>query len=385
MRAHLDKRDRVIQLDWGWPSPELQATDTLASVMKECSGRAGFSDALFYGQRAGNLKERESLAAALTRLESTEVHADSLILTSGAGVGLDLLLGAHNGQHKLCFTQALTYHNALGIIRDRGFSTEPLRETEHGAFDFLKIEEQFRRAPGSLCYLVPTYSNPGGTSIDVLARKTLIELATRYDVQIISDEVYRFLSFDGEVTEPLAELDPSGEVVVSLGSFTKLGGPGLRLGWLRFGTTFSESSWGKRVLGRNVVVNGGCLNQFSAWVVAQWLSAGYLDTHVTHIRRCLSERASAFVGALRTHLPADRVSFESPEGGYFIWLDLQNASPPRVLDELKEIGVVVRDASVFRSGAEVAKSGFRLSFSYYGEEALCEAACRLGRFFHEKY
>ena len=103
-----------------------------------------------------------------------------------------------------------------------------------------------------------------------------MDLALRYNVKIIADEVYRLLPFRKQSAQAsFASLDPSGECVVSLGSFTKIAGPGLRLGWLEFGSSVTESSWASRISTQSVFINGGCLNQFSAWVVSQWLDGGF--------------------------------------------------------------------------------------------------------------
>ena len=66
------------------------------------------------------------------------------------GVGLDLILESVSEERRLVLRSLLTYHNALGIIRDRGFSTLALAETEDNELDLEKIEAQFRRCQSYL-------------------------------------------------------------------------------------------------------------------------------------------------------------------------------------------------------------------------------------------
>ena len=370
----------VIRLDWGWPAPELQATQSLQEILAEVGTKNGFHDAVFYGQREGNPLERQTLAQALSLAGPAEVQPDCLILTSGAGVGLDLILGSHASPSRVCFTQALTYHNALGIIRDRGFSTVPLAESDDGTLDFQVIEEQFRTHSGALCYLIPAFSNPCATTLSDIERERLVSLATRYNILIVADEVYNLLTFGDWVPQSLASLDPSGANVVSIGSFTKLAGPGLRLGWLEFGCSSSKSVLAQRILNRSVVVNGGCLNQFSAWVVGQWLRAGHFLPHLEGVRKTLATRARVLTESLRLNLDAAQVDIREAEGGYFVWLTLQQTRASNVVDELKQYGVGVRPAAAFRCHKTVACNGFRLSFSYYDEATLEEGARRLGQY-----
>ena len=76
------------------------------------------------------MRTRESFARTLCADGDQERFATSIVVTSGAGIGLDLILGECQRRTNTCFTQSLTYHNALGIIRERGFSTLALAETE---------------------------------------------------------------------------------------------------------------------------------------------------------------------------------------------------------------------------------------------------------------
>ena len=371
-----------IRLDWGWPSPELQATKSFATVLESSTHEDDVSDALFYGQRPGNMLERESLAAALSLPGVTPVVPEALILTSGAGVALDLLVGAHASPASVCFTESLTYHNALKIIRDRGYTTIPLARHPDGSLDFTRIEEQFRANPEALTYIVPSFSNPCGETMSPESRKALVTLASQFGIVIIADEVYRFLSFGEDIGESLASLDPEGATVASLGSFTKLAGPGLRLGWIEFGCPAADSKLAQSVLETGLMINGGCLNQFSAAMVGKWLRAGHFEPHLAQVRTCLSTRAQRLYSALHRHLESDAVHFEAPQGGYFLWMKPapgQQRNLSRVFDAA---GVGAREASVFSSREDGTETGFRLSFSYYGEAALEEAARRIGRSFY---
>lgn len=80
-------------------------------------------------------------------------------------------------------------------------------------------------------YTIPTFHNPTGTELSPERRTRLLALADAYAFGIISDEPYNLLSLDTLPTRTsLASLDASGRVV-SLGSFSKILSPGLRLGW----------------------------------------------------------------------------------------------------------------------------------------------------------
>lgn len=99
-----------------------------------------------------------------------------------------------------------------------------------------------------LLYIIPVHNNPRGTILPLQRRAKLVRLSQQYGFTIIADEVYQLLTFPSSTPAPAplravhddaavnAEGDaPSassgaGNTVVSLGSFSKIMAPGLRLG-----------------------------------------------------------------------------------------------------------------------------------------------------------
>jgi DNA-binding transcriptional MocR family regulator len=75
-----------------------------------------------------------------------------------------------------------------------------------------------------------------------------MELALRFNILIVCDDVYDKLSFpdasandiDGMETVRLVQLDTSGRHVISNGSFSKIFGPGIRMGWIETGPWLAE-------------------------------------------------------------------------------------------------------------------------------------------------
>ena len=98
-----------------------------------------------------------------------------------------------------------------------------------------------------LLYLVPQHSNPRGTSLPLPRRQALVALAERFGFLLLCDDVYAMLSFPSaeppprlltldqafrsRAAAPAAASSEEGHVL-SLGSFTKILAPGLRLGWI---------------------------------------------------------------------------------------------------------------------------------------------------------
>lgn len=105
--------------------------------------------------------------------------------------------------------------------------------------------------------------------------------------------------------------------VVSLGSFSKIMAPGLRLGWIDAAPALLQKLRRDGVLG-----SGGSIAPLASGIAHSCLELGLLQQHMHGtVRPALQRNCAALSEALRQHLPAG-CHFLQPEGGYFIWLQL---------------------------------------------------------------
>jgi DNA-binding transcriptional MocR family regulator len=70
-------------------------------------------------------------------------------------------------------------------------------------------------------------------------REKLVSLAEEYGFLIVADEVYQLLAYISTPPPPMTYFDTSTRVL-SLGSFSKILAPGLRLGWMQANPSLLE-------------------------------------------------------------------------------------------------------------------------------------------------
>src|SRR5579875_3729911 len=92
------------------------------------------------------------------------------------------------------------------------------------------LERIFEKERPRLAVLTPNFQNPTGATIPEGARKQILELARRFGVIIVEDDLYGSLRYFGEDVPAMKALDECGDVIL-LGSFSKIAFPGLRVGW----------------------------------------------------------------------------------------------------------------------------------------------------------
>ena len=96
-----------------------------------------------------------------------------------------------------------------------------------------------RKAGGpKFIYTIPNFQNPGGVTMSLARRRRLIEVARERELLILEDNPYGLLRYEGEPLPTLYSLDAeaagrggASDLVIYLGTFSKILSPGLRLGW----------------------------------------------------------------------------------------------------------------------------------------------------------
>lgn len=358
----------MIDLGIGQPAPSLLPL----KIMQEAAQHRlhqGEPSLLAYGLEQGDGYFRLALAEFLTNGYRVPVDAEQLLVTAGASQALDLICTLYTQPGDTVFVEEPSYFLALRIFADHGLKVISLPVDSDGLNMAMLAEKLAEHQPAFL-YTIPTYHNPSSLTLSASKRQQLVELSKRHNFFIVADEVYQLLSFDTTPPPPLISYDRSG-TVLSVGSFSKILAPGLRLGWLQGSPKLLEP-----VLKCGLLDSGGGLNPFTSGIVRSVIELGLLDEHLSKLRTVYHQQATAMTSALHRHLP-ETVSFIEPKGGFFIWLQFpQSADVETLLPELRRQNVNVQPGIKFSASGEL-KNYARLSFAYYNSDELAEGVKRL--------
>jgi 2-aminoadipate transaminase len=356
----------VINLAIGQPSPRLLPIDALADASAKQLRSNTDPLLLQYGVGLGHPGFRASLARVLTEEYRQPVAANELMITGGISIALTLVseVFARRGQVVIC--EDPTYFLACGVFASAGLEVRGV-PVDHDGLDVEALE----RLLGSgvrpaFVYCVPAFQNPTGACLAPERARRLVELAEIHDFVIVADEPYVLLHYGDLLPGSLTQYDQGRGRVLSLGSFSKLLGPGLRLGWAHGTPGLID-----RLAQHGAIRSGGCQNPVVAQIVHPLLDDGFLQAHVGELREVFGGRSRALSEALRERLPEAR--FVEPQGGYFCWVDLGERAGG-LLERSKDVRwlpgsrcAVDRDLGRFA----------RLSFAFYEADELVGAIGRL--------
>ena len=367
--------DGVIDLGWGHPSPRLHPTDALNVAAQSVLGTQS-AVPLQYGAVQGFGPLLESLAAWLSTQQSYggPVAPEALFLTAGASAAIDLATTLYATAGDTVIVEEPTYYLIEQIFVDHGLNVAGVpTDTEGLDTDALAVLLESGEFPRpKLLYTIPTYQNPNGSVLPLQRRQRLIDLAQRHGFTIIADEVYQLLHYGPPPPPPLAMLDDSPDgCVVSLGSFSKILSPGMRLGWVH-----ASPGVIRRFVESGVAASGGGLSHFAATLAHAMLESGSLQDNLATLRRVYGQRHDDVARLLHAEF-SDAVDFTPPGGGYFYWLTFRDGTnTDALLSTARESGVSYRPGTAFS-----ASGGFidalRISISLYETDEIAEGLSRL--------
>ncbi len=374
----LSERSDVVSFSGGLPDPAIFSLEKIA----ECTSRVMTDqghEALNYGPNPGYARLREWLVGWMEEREGVKSSTDGIQVTTGGLEALHLVCLALLDPGECVVVGAPTYLAALHVFRAHQVQIESVDVDEEGLNPdslkdcLLRLERTGKRA--KFLYLVPTFQNPTGVTLSTARRKKILDLCRRFDLPIVEDNAYADLRYDGEPVPSFRSLAP--EMVIFLHTFSKIFGPGIRLGWIAADPSLIST------LGLCKLGTDQCPNTLTQRILYECAIEGCIDEHISRSIELYRGKRDTLLEELNSQMPAG-VSWTSPEGGFYTWLSLpEGISSSRLFKEAleKEKVAFVAGSPFFdgRSGERFA----RLSFSYIPRDEIAEGISRLAKLIRE--
>ena len=357
-----------------FPVEEFQRS--LTSVLQRRGG-----ELLNYGQPTGDRELRRLLAERDRDPESggDPGHVDTsdpteILVTNGAQQGIDLVLRAFTRPGDAVAVAIPTYHHLFGLLKAHGLQLVPLRAGPEG-IDRGDLERTLRRPDVRLLYLMPTFHNPTGRTMDDAERRAVMELVRETDVPVLEDEFELELRFRGKPLQSLRRLDPRG-LTVTVRTFSKGLFPGVRLGWIQ---ARPDVLGPMAALKRYIDLETSPLLQAA---LVDFMRRGALDRYLKTLGQELAVRHRVAQEALAEAMP-EGASWSDPDGGFALWVE----GPPGVdggqlAAAAAGHGVLVSPGQLFHPDTTSDTStvpGVRLSLSRANAEQIRNGIAVLGR------
>ncbi|MFY9553094.1 MAG: PLP-dependent aminotransferase family protein [Blastocatellia bacterium] len=365
--AGFETRPDVIPLALALPSADLFPLDDFRRCVDRVLRRQG-RILLQLGTTSGYAPLQEYIAAQLA-LSSVRVSPDEVLITNGCQQSLDLIRQILVGPGEEVALENPTYPGALSVFCGPGSKYISIPVSE-GGMDLSVLEDVLSQRRAKLIYVVPSFHNPTGVTMDVSSRRRLIEIAGQYRVPIIEDDIYRELRYTGPEVPPLKALDHHG-MVIYISSFSKVGFPGLRVGWIAAPQVVIDH------LNRAKQRSDLHASLLAQAAIFEFARRGLLARHIKRVKRAYAQRRDAMLEALEKYFPED-ASWSRPNGGMSVWVRLPNTiNTSQLLVQAVDSGVTFVSGEHFYSSSP-QHNMMRLSFTMAGPQAIEQAVKLLG-------
>jgi 2-aminoadipate transaminase len=342
----------------GAPAPSCLDPALIAECARAALARDG-TTILSYGTGGGYAPLRELLA------ERHGVDPGRVFLTTGGLQGFVFYAAVQLERRPgRVLVEGPTYDRPLKVLRRQSVEVVALPMDEEG-LDPAALEAELQRGGDlSFLYTIPTFQNPSGRTLGDARRRRIVELCRAHDLDVLEDDPYGPVRYEGTSPGSLHALD-GGERVTFTSSFSKTVAPGLRVGWFVVPEEL-RAAYDDRAV--STYISPPLLPQA---IVHELHARGGFEPNLERVRGILREQRDAMLEALERELRG-RATWSRPEGGYFLWLDLGDGTDAgALLERASGAGVTfVRGTDFFAGpGGETAA---RLAFSYEPPERIAE-------------
>ncbi len=315
---------------------------------------------LQYGSSEGYPPLKNYLQARLRR-DGLAVDLDEILITNGCQQSLDLLRRTLvvSGDTVVC--ENPTYTGLWNIFESPGIRLIGVPVTAEGTdLDFLSAVLEQNKV--KLILTSPNFQNPTGQTMPLASRKRLLELAGRFQVPVVEDDIYGALRYRGRALPPLKALDAAG-LVIYLNSFSKVGFPGFRVGWIVASRRVIERlRWAKQRADLHT-------NLLGQAVLEELGRRGWLDKLIRRTCKVYERKLAVLRRAAERHFPPEVICFY-PEGGMSVWVELPEAfDAGELLVKAQDRGVIFAPSPYFYF-QNPRRNAFRLSFTALADEQI---------------
>jgi 2-aminoadipate transaminase len=360
----LASRPDIVSFSGGMPGPELFPIDELDEIFNGLPLSVK-QDALQYGPTPGYPPLIESLKTYL-KSRGLPLEGNRILITTGSLQAIYLTSKVFLDPGDRMVTEDPTFIGSIAAFRSFQVKLSGVPLDDDGIVMDAFIRELDSKPLPKLAYLMPNFQNPAGITMSRQRRLDVIDALKGRDVVLLEDDPYHELYFndaDRDLVTPIKALAGESFPICYTGSFSKMIGPGLRLGWL---LAPEEIALQCEVAKQSV---DACSPTYTQVLAHAFMAQGKLDPYLDRLRAAYGRRAASILKSLDDHMPQG-VTWTKPRGGFYIWVSL-----PKGLDAAEVFKIAVGRGAAFVVGKAfdprgIDNSHLRLAFSNPSEDQM---------------
>ena len=349
------------EYDFGvaYPDPESIPIPELINSLSTGLEEEG-KDLAFYPHPDGYTPLREFVSKKLSLERNIDIGPEQIILTDGSLESIYTVSEVLIDKGDVVLTEKYAYSGTLRIFKRFNAHVIGVECDQFGMIpsDLEKkiIDIKNSRKKIKLLYTIPTFQNPLGFCVPESRRIELLSITQTFQIPILEDDCYVDLNYEKNNYPSIYSLD-SSKSVIYVGSFSKIIGPGTRMGYVVAPDTMLDKI--------RIVKSGGGVNQLAAITIHRYATSN-LNEDIAVRNAILKNKRDAMLKALNQYFNFDDMAkWNIPEGGLYIWLELNpKYDLVRLLPLAQQHSLSYQPGTMFDPDSQIGKNCARLCFGY---------------------
>jgi 2-aminoadipate transaminase len=354
----------------GKPDPASFPKEALGEAARRVIEREGPSLATYPGP-LGYERLRQLAVRRFERSHALALPLSNVVTTNGSMQAIILTTQAYCPRGETVLVEEYCYSGTLGVLRQYGARVEGvaldadgmLPESLDAALD--RNAREGRKV--GFVYSIATHQNPTGAIMPEARRRQIVEICARHHVLLVEDDCYADVVFEGQMPRAMYAMAEPGSAIY-IGSFSKILGPGVRLGYFA-----APEAIGAKLL---AFKRDGGTSALAAMVVAEYLEEKLWE-QIANVCRVVKEKRDTLNAALQREL-GGLVDWSHPKGGLFTWVRLpEGIDNAAIAAAAKERKILYATGKAF-DAAERDVPFLRLAFGYIAQDLIDDGIELLG-------
>lgn len=361
-----EKKDQV-SLGVGVPDMTSSTLKPLGKIQADIAKR-GMGDILGYDALRGTEEIRLQIAR-LSVDSGCRLHPDDIVVTTGCQEALSCAMRVLTKPGDIVAVDSPSFYGSMQSIEALGLKAMEIPTHPETGVSLEALELALEQWPIKVLQVIPICNNPLGYSMPDERKKALYQLAQRYDLTIIEDDIYGDLYYQYPRPRTLKSYDTDGRVLLC-SSFTKTIAPGLRLGWIvpgRYGDLVMHMKY----------VSTASTARLPQLAVAEFIAQGGYERHLRKMRQQYKQGRDRMIEWVERYFPKGvRVSY--PQGSFLLWVEFPEGLDSVELNRRLNLeGVTVAPGVLFSASGKY-RNCIRLNYAKKPTREIEEAVKLVG-------
>ncbi|MBI9070797.1 MAG: PLP-dependent aminotransferase family protein [Melioribacteraceae bacterium] len=362
----LATRPDIISFAGGMPNNDLFPTEAIDEIYKNLPKKikqAGFQ----YGPTSGYPPLIEAVKDYL-RTKGLPVDENELMITTGSLQAINIVTKVFIDPGDRIITETPCFIGGTSAFKSYQAEIDPVPIDEDGII-IEELEKKLNQKPApKIVYLTPYFHNPAGIIYSRERKQKVMDLMKGRNIILLEDDPYGEIYFnetDKDLTVPMKVNETDDLPICYTGSFSKILGPGMRLGWLLAKPEiFQKCELVKQSM-------DACSPTFTQVLANEFLRQNKLEPYLAFLRETYKRRMDIMQNCLEETMPKE-VKWVKPKGGFYMWFHLpEGIDATEILKDSIEKGAVFVVGKTFDPHG-VKNNWFRLAFSHTPEDKIHE-------------